>query len=91
MRGTVYQDVLVEIDEETLQKIAETTNGKYFRATDTESLVEVYAEIDALEKTEIQQKQYVRYTELAPYLMIVALGLLMFETVLTRTRLRRIP
>ena len=91
MRGTVYQDVLVEIDEETLQEIAETTDGKYFRATDTESLVDVYAEIDALEKTEIQQKQYVRYTELAPYFMIVALGLLMFETVLTRTRLRRIP
>ena len=91
LRGTVYQDVLVEIDEETLQKIADTTDGQYFRATDTESLVDVYAEIDALEKTEIQQKQYVRYTELAPYFMIIALGLLMFETLLTRTRLRRIP
>lgn len=91
IRGTVYQDVLVEIDEETLQKIADTTEGKYFRATDTQSLAAVYAEIDALEKTEIQQKQYVRYTELAPYFMMGALGLLMFETVLTRTRLRRLP
>jgi Ca-activated chloride channel family protein len=91
IRGTVYQEVLVEIDEETLQKIAEITRGKYFRATDAESLVEVYKEIDAMEKTEIEQKQYVRYTELAPYFLAWALGLLMLETVLSRTRLQRIP
>ena len=75
-RGTVYQDVLVEIDEETLQKIADITGGKYFRATDAESLVDVYSEIDTMEKTEIEQKQYVQYTELAPYFLMVAFGLL---------------
>ncbi len=90
-RGTVYQDVLVEIDEETLQKIADITGGKYFRATDAESLVEVYSEIDTMEKTEIEQKQYVQYTELAPYFLMVAFGLLMIETLLTRTRLQRNP
>jgi Ca-activated chloride channel family protein len=89
--GTVYQDVLVEIDEEVLQQIAEVTSGKYFRATDAESLVDVYNEIDALEKTEIEQKQYVRYTELAPYFIAAALGLLFMEVVLSRTRLQRIP
>jgi Ca-activated chloride channel family protein len=89
--GTVYQDVLVEIDEETLQKIADVTEGQYFRATDAESLVEVYNQIDAMEKTEIEQKQYVRYTELAPYFMAIAFGLLVLEAVLTRTRLQRFP
>jgi Ca-activated chloride channel family protein len=91
LRGTVYQDVLVEIDEETLQKIADITGGKYFRATDAESLVEVYKEIDTMEKTEIEQKQYVQYTELAPYFLMVAFGFLMLETLLSRTRLQRNP
>ena len=50
MYGTVYRDILVEIDEETLQKIADVTGGQYFRATDAESLAEVYKEIDAMEK-----------------------------------------
>jgi len=89
--GTVYQEVMVEIDEKTLQQIADLTDGKYFRATDAESLVEVYKEIDALEKTEIEQREYVQYTELAPYFMAVALGLLLAESVLSRTRLLSIP
>lgn len=55
----------VNIDEETLQQIAGTTGGKYFRATDTESLEEIYVEIDRLEKTEVETMQYVDYRELA--------------------------
>ncbi len=89
--GTVYQDVLVEIDEKTLEDIAKLTEGKYFRATDEKSLAKVYEEIDELEKTKIEQKEYVRYTELAPYFMIAALGLLLAESVLSRTRLLSIP
>jgi Ca-activated chloride channel homolog len=89
--GTVYQEVKVEIDEETLQKIAQVTGGEYFRATDAKSLADVYKKIDQLEKTEIEQKEYVRYTELAPYFMTVALGLLLAESILARTRLLSIP
>ena len=89
--GTVYQDVLVEIDEKTLEDIAKLTEGKYFRATDEKSLAKVYEEIDELEKTKIEQKEYVRYTELAPYLMMAALGLLLAESLLSRTRLLSIP
>lgn len=55
----------VNIDEETLQQIAQTTGGKYFRATDTESLEAIYTEIDRLEKTEVESVQYVDYRELA--------------------------
>jgi Ca-activated chloride channel family protein len=89
--GTVYQQVLVEIDEKTLKEIAARTGGRYFRAQDAEELRKVYREIDALEKTKIEQKQYTRYTELAPYFMAVALGLLLFDTGLGRTRLDRLP
>jgi len=89
--GTVYQDVLVEIDEKTLEDIAQLTGGKYFRATDEKSLAKVYEEIDELEKTKIEQKEYVRYSELAPYFMMAALGLLLAESVLSRTRLLSIP
>jgi hypothetical protein len=51
----------------------------------------VYDEIDTLERTKIQQVQYVRYTELAPRLMAAALGFLLLEVFLARTRLGRIP
>ena len=89
--GTVYQNVLVEIDEKTLKAIADATGGRYFRATDAEELKKVYQEIDALEKTKIEQKQYRRYTELAPYFLLTALGILVLESVLARTRLLSIP
>jgi len=89
--GTVYRNVEIPIDEETLSEIATTTEGQFFRAKDEESLAAVYDEIDALETTEIEQIQYVRYTELAPYFMLVALGFLVAEALLSRTRLQRFP
>ena len=55
----------VNIDEETLRQIADTTGGRYFRATDTKSLEKIYAEIDRLEKTKVESVQYVDYRELA--------------------------
>jgi Ca-activated chloride channel family protein len=89
--GVVYQNVEIAIDEETLKNIADTTGGKFFRARDAESLKAVYSEIDSLERTKIEQVKYVRYTELAPPLMTVALGFLLLEAALSRTRLRRFP
>ena len=89
--GTVYRNVDIPIDEETLGQIATTTEAQFFRARDAESLQAVYEEIDTLERTEIEQIQYVRYTELAPYFMAAALLFLLFEMVLSRTRLARFP
>ena len=91
IHGTVYQNVRVEIDEETLQMIAAETGAQFFRATDADSLKRVYDEIDALETTEIEQVQYVRYSELAPLLMGLGLALLLLESVASRTRLARFP
>jgi len=89
--GVVYQNVEIPIDEENLNQIADTTGGRFFRARDAASLKAVYSEIDSLERTEIQQVQYVRYTELAPRFMTAALGFLLLELALSRTRLRRFP
>ena len=55
---TVYQDVEVQIDEETLQNIASVTNGQYFRATSNKALESIYREIDQLERSKIEVKEY---------------------------------
>jgi len=89
--NTVYQPIKIEIDEATLKKIAQETNAKYFRATDTESLKHIYREIDKLEKTAIEEKGYVEYKELFPMFLIPGLILLLLEVLLTNTFLRRIP
>ncbi len=61
--GTQLRDVEVKIDEATLQKIADITDGKYFRATNNESLVKIYEDIDKLEKSKIEVKEYSRKQE----------------------------
>ena len=61
--GIQYQDMPVEIDEGILQEIAQTTGGKYFRATDNDKLTQVYKEIDKLEKSKIDVKQFSRKEE----------------------------
>ena len=77
--GIQYQDMPVEIDEGILQEIAQKTGGKYFRATDNDKLTQVYKEIDKLEKSKIDVKQFSRKEE--KYLMpaVIAFFLLLFE------------
>ena len=87
----VYQQVQVDIDEDTLMKIASTTGGTYYRATDTESLRAIYGEIDKLEKTPMQEKGYQEYHELFPMFLIPGLLLLLLEILLANTLLRKIP
>ena len=83
--------VRVEIDEETLRKVADLTGGRYFRATSEEKLESIYAEIGEMEKTEIKTRDYVNYTELFGLLLWSGILLLGVESLLTNTRLRRIP
>ncbi len=69
--NTSLQQMPVQIDEALMQKISNETAGKYFRATDNNSLEKIYKEIDRLEKTKIEINSYKRYAELFfPYLMI---------------------
>jgi Ca-activated chloride channel homolog len=89
--GKRYQPMQVNVDEETLEKIARTTEGDYFRATDRKSLEAIYRKIDGLEKTEIKVREYTRYSELFYYLVLGALALLLLEIGLANTRFRKIP
>ena len=81
----------VDVDDEALGELAALTGGRYFRATDRESLERVYEEIDALETTEIEMTSFTRYGELFPYPLGAGLGLLLLEAALGRTVLRRLP
>lgn len=87
----VYQQVKIEIDDEGLTRIAQATGGRYFRATDTESLKEIYAEIDRMETTTIEQPKYLTYKEWYPALLIPAILLLLLEVGLSQTWLRALP
>jgi len=87
----VYRPMQVDIDEDVLKKIAATTNGRYFRATDTASLRDVYKEIDRAEKTAFEAPEFLDYRELYPWLAWPALALVLVEIVLAETRLRRLP
>jgi Ca-activated chloride channel family protein len=69
----------VEIDEDLLVEIAEVTGGKYFRATDNESLEAIYDEINKLEKTEIEEFKYYRYEEKFRPWVLLAGALVFFE------------
>jgi Ca-activated chloride channel family protein len=85
----IYQPRPVTIDEELLQRIASITGGQYFRATDNESLVEIYNSIDQLEKSEIEGFEFYRYTEhfsIFLYLALACIGLeLLLNFVLLKT------
>ena len=68
----IIQKVQVDVDEESLKEIAIITGGQFFRATDNKSLLKVYEDIDALERTEIEVKEYQNYTELYSWFTIPA-------------------
>jgi Ca-activated chloride channel family protein len=86
-----YINIPVEIDTKTLAAIASTTNGEFYRATNNAKLREVYQEIDKLEKTKMNVKQYSkRYEAFAPF-AIAACLLLFLELLLRETILKKIP
>lgn len=80
-----------QFDEPTLQEVARITGGKYFRATDTDSLVTIYEEIDRLERRRTGERSFQDNIDAATLAMITALGFLMAEVLLVNTRFRRIP
>ncbi|MBN2776204.1 MAG: VWA domain-containing protein [Bacteroidales bacterium] len=86
--GIQYQNVEVRIDEDILQQIAESTGGKYFRATDNQSLREIYSEIDSLEKTQLEVRMYSQPKEEFGLLLLAAMGLLLIEIILRLTILK---
>lgn len=89
--GMQWQPVREDLDEESLQKIADWTGGTYFRAEDEESLAGIFKQIDRMEKREIKTTIIRRYLERYPWLLLPAFLLLAFEALLGHTILRRIP
>jgi len=87
----VYRQMPVEIDEEVLKTIAQTTGGKFYRAKDTKALRDIYKEIDGLEKTEIKTEEFFRYREMFNVFLVLAFSLLVLEKILRLTLLKRFP
>ncbi|EKD42546.1 MAG: hypothetical protein ACD_73C00111G0004 [uncultured bacterium] len=81
----------LDLDEDTLKAVANTTGGRYFRATDTEELATIYNEIDALEKTKVDVKEYKEVNEKFPFLILVALLLLLLEKIMNETYWFKLP
>lgn len=88
---TVTRSMPVEIDEDVLKNIAEKTGGSYFRATDNHKLREIYQEIDQLEKTRMDVKQFSKKKEEYFPFLLAALILLLVEVALRYTFFRTIP
>jgi len=87
----VYQNVKVDVDEDTLKKIADVTGAKFYRATDTKTLTHIYDQIDQMEKSTVEMKQYQQYQELFPWLLALGLGILALQVVLSQTVGSRLP
>lgn len=87
----VYQNVKVDVDEDTLRKIADVTSAKFYRATDTKTLKQIFEQIDALEKSTVEMNQYMQYRDLFPWFLGAGFGVLALQTVLAQTVGRKLP
>lgn len=85
----VYQESV--LDEEILQQVADITGGKYYRAEDTAGLRAIYDEINQLEKSKVEVQVFNQYTELAGYLLVPAIIILILELFLRKTTFQSNP
>jgi Ca-activated chloride channel family protein len=81
----------VDVDEKTLQTVANVTGGMFYRATDTDSLEKIYEQINRLEKTAQTVQKFEHYDELYSWALIPAAVILGFALLLQHTRFRRLP
>ena len=88
--GLQYQNMPVEIDEDILKEISQLTGGMYFRATDNDKLVQVYNEIDKLEKSKIDVRQFSRKDEKFMVPALIAFILIGFEILIRNTIFRNL-
>ncbi len=89
--GIQIRNMPVEIDEEILQEIAQNTGGEYFRATDNKKLKQIYEQIDKLEKSKIEVKEFSQKDEEFLSFVLLAAFLLLSDIILRNTLLRQIP
>ncbi|MCX6355931.1 MAG: VWA domain-containing protein [Candidatus Aureabacteria bacterium] len=86
-----FQSQKIDVDEESLQKIAGTTGAQYYRAQDERALKEIYDRINKMEKVKIEEEKYTEFRELFPYFLLPAFLLLLAEAFASQSILRRLP
>jgi len=91
LMGTRTQLVRMDVDETTLRQIADRTGGQFYRATDTDALTRIYAQIDRLERAPIRSIEYRDYQELGPWLLGIAAALLLVHALSVTTWALRVP
>jgi len=87
----VYQMMNVQFNEEGLKKVSQIANGKYYRAADTQSLENIYSEIDKLEKSKVELTKYTNYRDLFPWFTGAGLAVLGLNVLLAQTLWRKLP
>lgn len=86
--GRRYQNIQVNIDEEMLTEVANLTGGRYYRATDSDQLAEIYNQIDELEKSEVEEVIYTDYEDRYPFYLGASILLLLTGFIIDRIWLR---
>jgi Ca-activated chloride channel family protein len=87
----LYQNQPVEFNEAGLKQVAQIADGRFFRATDTKSLEQIYTEIDKLEKSTVAVKKYQEYRDLFPVCVMSGCGLLLAQLLLSQTVWKKLP
>jgi len=87
----LYQNQRVHFNEAGLKEVAKIADGQFYRATDTQSLEQIFADIDKLEKTTVSVKKYQQYRDLFPALIATGLGLLLAQLFLAQTIWKKLP
>lgn len=88
---TVYRNVQVEFNEQTIQDIARIADGVAYRATDTKSLEKIFEQIDKLEKSKVEVEKIAQYRDLFPWFVAAGFLFLSLEILLSQTLWRRLP
>jgi Ca-activated chloride channel homolog len=87
----IYRNQRVEFNEAGLKEVAKIADGQFFRATDTDSLENIYADIDKLEKSTVSVKKFQQYRDLFPVCLMAGAGVLLAELLLSQTIWKKLP
>jgi Ca-activated chloride channel family protein len=87
----LYENQRVQFNETGLREVAKIADGKFFRATDTESLEQIFSDIDKLEKSTVSVKKYQQYRDLFPLCLMGGCGLLVAQMLLSQTIWKKLP
>ena len=89
--NVMYQNQRVQFNEAGLKEVARIAGGQFFRASDTDSLENVYQDIDKMEKSTVSVKKYQQYRDLFPVCLMAGAGLLLAELLLSQTIWKQLP